>query len=169
MDNNKLYDNIMKGISKSVKKALNENIDINKFYECTRPIPFEDFLIEYNIEDSTYKKYINKSDMDYIVANYHKQIVNNDNQKWYVFVGSSKEADNIIDMNELHSSLKHSGKVDSLQTMGMGEGDYGRHIYQSGIFCYQGHTDTTSDKPEFYHCYALIAPYEWWSRRGLIN
>jgi hypothetical protein len=32
--NNALYENIINGIAKSIKNALNENLDPEQFYEC---------------------------------------------------------------------------------------------------------------------------------------
>ena len=48
--NNALYKNIISGIAKSVKSALNERIDPEIFYVCMSPMYFGDFIIEYNKE-----------------------------------------------------------------------------------------------------------------------
>ena len=58
--NNALYENIISGIAKSVKKAINEGIDPEKFYVCLQPMYFGDFIIEYNKGKSKYKRYVAK-------------------------------------------------------------------------------------------------------------
>ena len=169
--NNALYENIISGIAKSVKKAINERIDPEKFYECLQPMYFGDFIIEYNKEGSKYKRYVAKEVLDFVIGKCPKVVGDiNGGERWYIFYGTSNPSDNIIDDKELHSSLKRSKKVTELQTLGIGEGSWGVFVYNSGIYAYQGHLTKGTNNSSFSqeNDWVIIAPESWWKRKGLL-
>ena len=101
---------------------------------------FGDFIIEYNKEDSKYKRYVAKEVLDFVIGKCPQVVGDiNGGERWYIFYGTSNPSDNLIDDKELHTSLKRSKKVTELQTLGIGEGSWGVFVYNSGIYAYQGH------------------------------
>lgn len=171
MGNKALYENIINGIAKSIKTAINEKLNAEDFYECLQPMYFGDFIIEYNKENSKYKKYMAKEALDFVIGKQPRTVGDiNGGEKWYIFYGNDNPADNVVDEKELHSSLKRSGKITELQTLGIGEGSWGVFVYNSGIYAYQGHLVKGTNNSSFSqkNDWVIIAPESWWKRKGLL-
>ena len=84
--NNALYENIISGIAKSIKNALNEKLDPEQFYECLQPMYFGDFIIEYNKENSKYKRYVAKEVLDFVIGKCPQVVGDiNGGEGWYIF------------------------------------------------------------------------------------